>query len=332
MDQLNKTSKFRYSCERAQEILLGFFKTASFKLQPILSISDVSNSQPEHHDHTRQIEKRRISGFEFLNIENIEFDSKVHIQVIIDDEDQGQLIQDPNIVTEQTDVQQAELKSESLVQRNALLATSTQLQCDAPPNEDDEIDDHHDSGGYKLEEKTYDVSLRNYVVVKQLIVAEEQVGCGLDNETDTDVAKLECDICGKRYKRHAHLRRHLGSHINSNKTDTMLPIRKQDSTLKTRHYIFVCNKCGKRFSKSKALQQHENEATCVAIVNPQCRFCNEVFTGLPELDEHLTEMHPRDRPHMCPICKKTFQSVSNRNTHLQSHNKGNFWLYSTNIF
>lgn len=27
---------------------------------------------------------------------------------------------------------------------------------------------------------------------------------------------------------------------------------------------------------------------------------------------------------MCPICKKTFQSVSNRNTHLQSHNKGNY--------
>ena len=42
-----------------------------------------------------------------------------------------------------------------------------------------------------------------------------------------------------------------------------------------------------------------------------------------DLDKHLKEMHPIERPHMCPICKKTFQSVSNRNTHLQSHNKGN---------
>lgn len=36
------------------------------------------------------------------------------------------------------------------------------------------------------------------------------------------------------------------------------------------------------------------------------------------------------RPHACHICKKTFQSASNRNIHLQSHNKG--WFFSFILF
>lgn len=37
----------------------------------------------------------------------------------------------------------------------------------------------------------------------------------------------------------------------------------------------------------------------------------------------IAETQPDDpRPYPCHICRKTFQSVSNRNTHLQSHNQG----------
>lgn len=77
----------------------------------------------------------------------------------------------------------------------------------------------------------------------------------LGDSAHDDSESIECNICGKSYKRKAHLLRHLMSHKSENDSD--------GNNYRRRHYIFVCNKCGKRFSKSKALQNHENEGTCV---------------------------------------------------------------------
>jgi UDP-N-acetylglucosamine 2-epimerase len=54
----------------------------------------------------------------------------------------------------------------------------------------------------------------------------------------------------------------------------------------------VCPKCGKKFAIHQ-LEAHQAEGTCTN-------------KSIPE----------------CPICKKTFKSISNRNTHLNSHNDG----------
>jgi UDP-N-acetylglucosamine 2-epimerase len=58
----------------------------------------------------------------------------------------------------------------------------------------------------------------------------------------------------------------------------------------------VCPKCGKKFAIHQ-LEAHQAEGTCTN-------------KSIPE----------------CPICKKTFKSISNRNTHLNSHNDGEFKL------
>ncbi|XP_037050058.1 zinc finger protein 2 homolog isoform X2 [Bradysia coprophila] len=145
---------------------------------------------------------------------------------------------------------------------------------------------------------------------------DETSSCMSSDSTHDDSDNIECSICGKIYKRKAHLLRHLMSH--KNKTDSG---DKVSDSGKGRHCVFVCNKCGKRFSKSKNLQNHVNDGGCVKEENPQCRFCKETFSSIGDLEIHLEKVHPPHRPHMCPICKKTFQSVSNRNTHLQSHNK-----------
>lgn len=76
------------------------------------------------------------------------------------------------------------------------------------------------------------------------------------DSANDNAENIDCNICGKSYKRKAHLLRHMMMSHKSQSDDDGNNYRK-------RHYIFVCKKCGKRFSKSKALQNHENEGTCV---------------------------------------------------------------------
>lgn len=84
---------------------------------------------------------------------------------------------------------------------------------------------------------------------------DEDSSCKSTDSTHDESETIECNICGKLYKRKAHLLRHLMSHKGENDSGS--------NNCRKRHYIFVCNKCGKRFSKSKALQNHENEGACV---------------------------------------------------------------------
>lgn len=86
-------------------------------------------------------------------------------------------------------------------------------------------------------------------------VENENSSCKSTDSIHGDSENIECNVCGKLYKRKAHLLRHLKSHKSEEDTG--------GNNYRKRHYIFVCNKCGKRFSKSKALQNHENEGACV---------------------------------------------------------------------
>lgn len=83
---------------------------------------------------------------------------------------------------------------------------------------------------------------------------DENSSCKSTESVHGDSDSVECNICSKLYKRKAHLLRHLMSHKGDDSGR---------SNYRKRHHVFVCNKCGKRFSKSKALQNHENEGACV---------------------------------------------------------------------
>ncbi|KAL9697763.1 hypothetical protein quinque_001204 [Culex quinquefasciatus] len=122
---------------------------------------------------------------------------------------------------------------------------------------------------------------------------------------------LHCSVCGKGYKRRVHLERHLLKHKSGDEIKVE-PVAPATS--------YVCLKCGKRFMKVESLLQHKTDGKCVSAEQPECRFCSEQFSSEQELEAHLEQVHPKDRPHACPLCKKTFQSVSNRNTHLLLHN------------
>ncbi|KAJ6635279.1 Zinc finger protein, partial [Pseudolycoriella hygida] len=255
LTNLLNVREFRKICFRSQDVLEKFFKIStqsdSFAIEPSKSIAFP----------IADLNEQNFSDFEFLNIDNVEYDAKIEV-VGVD----GSIIsaEDIEYIDNQND------------QNETIGNTVENIDDDSSPKS---IDSTHD-----------------------------------------DSESFECNICGKLYKRKAHLLRHLISHKSESGSD--------GNMYKKRNLICVCNKCGKRFSKSKGLENHEIEGTCVKEENPQCRFCKETFTNVSNLEDHLAQIHPVDRPHLCPICKKTFQSVSNRNTHLQSHNKGDTYKCS----
>ncbi|XP_063698544.1 zinc finger protein 260-like [Culicoides brevitarsis] len=60
----------------------------------------------------------------------------------------------------------------------------------------------------------------------------------------------------------------------------------------------------------------------IVVETITCNFCFEQFDDKTSLETHIKELHPVDRRYSCPTCGKGFQSVSNRNTHMQLHNTG----------
>lgn len=95
----------------------------------------------------------------------------------------------------------------------------------------------------------------NEVIDDNVENIDEDSSCKSTDSTHDESETIECNICGKLYKRKAHLLRHLMSHKGESDFG--------GNNYRKRHYIFVCNKCGRRFSKSKTLQNHENEGSCV---------------------------------------------------------------------
>lgn len=74
------------------------------------------------------------------------------------------------------------------------------------------------------------------------------------------------------------------------------------------------------YSPSDFNKKWTSPEDCMAVKRILCSYCKESFEDHTLLKAHICIAHPGNRPHTCPICNKGFQSVSNRNTHIQSHN------------
>lgn len=127
--------------------------------------------------------------------------------------------------------------------------------------------------------------------------------------------KFNCEFCSKNYKRESNLQQHIEKH---HQHDTVT-IADSFSDILERN----CKLCGERFTNYYLYNDHTRESSCVSPDKPACRFCNEIFTTISKLKNHIKNRHLNGRQHVCPICFKSFKNVSNRNSHLHSHNADN---------
>lgn len=120
---------------------------------------------------------------------------------------------------------------------------------------------------------------------------------------------LHCSFCLKTYKRQSHLKRHIEKLHKDGKVKKIKKLEK-----------ICCSLCGKRFVHVDHYKNHQKEVCCIFLTNPQCRFCNETFQTIQQLQHHLKIDHPAGRKHFCEICFKTFPTASNKNSHMETHN------------
>ena len=124
--------------------------------------------------------------------------------------------------------------------------------------------------------------------------APTRVFTSLPRGWSADVAPYQCPLCGKTYRTHDNLRRHVKTHSNPYCTlcsqvfsskDDLMQHREQRHGDKNK-YICPYERCGRVFNREKKLQLHlyshvtNNDFPCVK--------CWQMFNSQNSLDLHMS--------------------------------------------
>ncbi|XP_015237172.1 PREDICTED: zinc finger protein 691-like [Cyprinodon variegatus] len=112
----------------------------------------------------------------------------------------------------------------------------------------------------------------------------------------TKRGSLNCDICGRSFKRRYNMKRHYTSH--------------------TGEKPFLCQTCGKGFSTMGSLEYHIRTHTGERPF--PCQICKKGFSSMSNLKDHI-RTHTGERPFSCGTCGKRFSKVYNLNVHIKTH-------------
>ena len=82
-----------------------------------------------------------------------------------------------------------------------------------------------------------------------------------------------------------------------------------------------CPKCSKSFLRKDNLKDHLDWAHDIkepgCSNNMQCKHCDKIFTQLPALQRHISEVHIQAKPFSCPECPQNFSRKENLRRHIE---------------
>ncbi|KAL3989102.1 hypothetical protein ACER0C_013420 [Sarotherodon galilaeus] len=114
--------------------------------------------------------------------------------------------------------------------------------------------------------------------------------------TDTGRKSLQCDICGKSFKKKCQIKEHYKIH--------------------TGEKPFTCKTCEKSFAQKSTLLRHMTVHTGERLFS--CHICGKTFRQRGNLMIHR-RIHTGERPYSCTVCEKTFSQSSHLLGHMRSH-------------
>lgn len=116
-------------------------------------------------------------------------------------------------------------------------------------------------------------------------------------------SKNLCDICGREFRQLVHLKEHVTSVHEKNKS-------------------FACDKCEKKFHtkrKLKVHQRYEHEN----IRPHKCEQCDKTFISRALLVNHTDSAHEKVRSHSCAYCTKSYSIKSYLLRHIRLKHPNN---------
>ena len=245
--------EFRQMCDSAQDVLETYFKSIVLARGETVEPTNITNDG---------VAKKATDGtlFEFLNI-NDDYDSE-----------ENDLKRETN--TEKGHSQTQE-NNEEMVEKKPILHAKEDFiiqieEIKQTNNVEEEIYDEDDIDSFDGD-KSQEDDLENGDEEDN----DDDEQSDSENKNGLLNENLRCHICARYFRRkvkviisffdrflklffQGNLRRHLKSHDLKNEKTA---IKKK---VKKRKYDHLCNKCGKRFTKSKGLQLHISASQCIS--------------------------------------------------------------------
>lgn len=126
--------------------------------------------------------------------------------------------------------------------------------------------------------------------------------------------RQQCTKCSKSYSKREYLSKHM-------KTEHDIVLEKKRPGRQSAYCVnsndprpYKCDQCVKEYTKSKHLTRHRR----THLEQKGCNICREVCHNYAE---HMLKRHGIDlpRPFECDICKKTYRTKTNIQSHMRIH-------------
>lgn len=149
--------------------------------------------------------------------------------------------------------------------------------------------------------------------------------------------KYQCTECPRSFSRKSRLEDHKLKHLGIRQFECSFCDRKYSSQQGLKNHVddyhnhdlpYVCDKCGKAFSKESKLRHHYS--LHIESRNFLCGVCSKGFktqahlnvhmnVHLPEDQKKTRKRHDRKKVCVCPFCGKVSNSIGTHTMHIRTH-------------
>ena len=156
-------------------------------------------------------------------------------------------------------------------------------------------------------------------------IEKRKVKCDQQNSEHSNLKKIECQQCGKKFKSkygfEIHMKRHNQQfdHKCSSCGAAFMTSSHLSVHRLARHtdgHRFTCIECGKGFKSKGSLKTHKS--VHAGERNHQCRFCDDKFRNEWHQKSH-ERIHTDVKKHLCTICLKLFMRKPDLTVHMKMH-------------